>query len=86
MESRNTQLGYKLFLVYLVLYGGFVLLAAFSPTTMDKIFGGLNLAVIYGFSLIISAVVLALVYGVICKSDNGDNAPNNGDSAEGETV
>ncbi|MCP4510525.1 MAG: DUF485 domain-containing protein, partial [Fuerstiella sp.] len=35
MESRNARLGLQLFGVYLVLYGSFVLLAAFSPTTME---------------------------------------------------
>lgn len=80
MESRNTRLGYALFLVYLVLYGGFVVLAAFSPTTMDILFGGVNVAVIYGFTLIIAAVVLALLYGVLCKTDVGDVAKS--DEAE----
>lgn len=79
MESRNTQLGYKLFLVYLVLYGGFVLLAAFAPSVMDKTVGGLNLAVIYGFGLIIAAVVLALIYGAMCKAD--ETSDPSGDAA-----
>ena len=35
MQTRNTRLGLALFAVYLVFYGGFVLLAAFSPETMD---------------------------------------------------
>lgn len=74
MASRNTQLGYKLFLVYLVLYGAFVLLAAFSPETMDKLFGRLNLAVWYGFALIIVAVVLSLIYGFMCQDESADDA------------
>lgn len=82
MESRNTRLGYILFLVYLALYGGFVVLAAFMPDLMDKVFGGLNVAVIYGFSLIIVAVVLALIYGVMCKSEPS----NSGDSKSREAA
>ena len=64
MHSRNTPLGLALFAVYLLLYGGFVGLSAFSPQTMEATpLWGVNLAVLYGFGLIVAALVLALVYG-----------------------
>ena len=36
MEYRNLRLGLLLFGIYLVLYGGFVFLNAFSPQTMER--------------------------------------------------
>jgi uncharacterized membrane protein (DUF485 family) len=68
--SRNTRLGLKLFTVYLALYGGFVFLNTFSPAKMEVvIFAGLNLAIVYGFTLIIAAFVMALTYGWLCRND-----------------
>jgi uncharacterized membrane protein (DUF485 family) len=51
-----------------VFYGGFVLLAAFSPDSLAVLpWAGVNLAIWYGFALIIVALVLALVYGWACR-------------------
>lgn len=70
MESRNARLGLKLFFVYLTLYGGFVLINTFSAETMEMTpVAGINLAILYGFGLIVSALVLALIYGALCDSD-----------------
>lgn len=60
---RASRLGLWLFAAYLVIYAGFVWLAAFSGTTLAKRpFGGVNAAIIYGFVLIVSPLLLALVY------------------------
>ena len=68
MHSRNTRLGLVLFAVYLLFYGGFVLLAAFSPDALAVLpWAGVNLAIWYGFGLIVAALVLALVYGWACR-------------------
>ena len=68
----RSKLGPTLFGIYLLLYGGFVLLAAFSPDAMDLPIAGVNLAVWYGFALIVSAIVLAVLYGMFAPSDPGD--------------
>ena len=69
MQARNARIGFMLFGVYLLLYGGFVLLNAFAPETMEAMpIEGVNLAIIYGFGLIVAALVLALIYGFVCKS------------------
>jgi uncharacterized membrane protein (DUF485 family) len=74
MHSRNTRLGLVLFAVYLVFYGGFVLLAAFSPDSLAVLpWAGVNLAIWYGFGLIAAALLLALVYGWICRGDEEAN-------------
>jgi uncharacterized membrane protein (DUF485 family) len=69
--QRNARLGLALFFVYLLLYGGFMGLSAFSLDTMRSTpFGGVNLAILYGFGLIVGAFVLAMVYMVLCKSSS----------------
>lgn len=68
MEKRIARLGLILFAVYLILYGLFVLLAAFAPDVMERLpAGGINLAVWYGLGLIVAAFVLALIYGFLCR-------------------
>ncbi|MFP6763709.1 MAG: DUF485 domain-containing protein [Planctomycetaceae bacterium] len=75
MASRNAHLGLKLFTVYLALYGGFVFLNAFSAETMESTpFAGVNVAILYGFGLIIAAIVLSLIYGFICGNDASSDA------------
>ena len=57
-------------ILYLLIYAGFVAMSAFAPRIMAKpLIGGVNVAVVYGFSLIILALVLALIYMVLCKVD-----------------
>jgi uncharacterized membrane protein (DUF485 family) len=71
-EPGNARLGLWLFLVYVILYGGFMGLAAFAPQVMaKKPFGGVNLAILYGLGLIVAAFVLALVYAVLCRREGG---------------
>lgn len=75
-SARNARVGMALFLLYLALYAGFVLLNAFRPQTMETpAFGGVNLAVAYGSGLIGAALVLSLVYAWICRSPSGEQAP-----------
>ena len=74
MESRNARIGIVLFLVYLLLYSGFVLLSAFSPKTMEITpIEGVNLAILYGFGLIVAALLLALLYGFLCRTEQNDS-------------
>lgn len=64
---RNSRIGLILFGVYLLFYGGFVLLAAYSPNKMESTpLAGVNLAIWYGFGLIAAAIVLAIIYGLVC--------------------
>ncbi len=79
----NTRLGMSLFLVYLVMYVGFVCINAFKAEWMDvTAIAGLNLAIVYGFALIVFAFVLALIYGVLCRTEpiaSADEATSKGD-------
>lgn len=65
--SKKTRLGMKLFLVYLAVYFGFVIIGAFFPKAMGQIvFWGLNLAFVYGMGLIVLAAVMGLIYNFFC--------------------
>jgi uncharacterized membrane protein (DUF485 family) len=67
--AHNTRMGVILFVVYVLFYGGFMGLSAFSPKAMAvPVLFGLNLAVAYGFALIVAALVLALVYMAVCRA------------------
>ena len=80
LSSRNARMGLVLFILYLVFYGGFMGLNAFSPLTMKATpltsppFAGVNLAILYGVALIIGAVLLALVYMFLCKRNADQHA------------
>jgi len=67
--ARRQRAGLRLFVAYVVLYVGFMILAAFYPERMAEPtpFGGVNLAIAYGMGLILAALVLALVYMLACR-------------------
>jgi len=68
--AHNTRLGLVLFAVYCLLYGGFMGLSTFAPDVMRwQPFGGVNLAILYGFGLIAAAMILAAVYLVLARRD-----------------
>jgi len=67
LSARRARYGFGLFAVYLILYGGFVLLSAFAPRVMEATLGGVNLGVLYGLLLIGAAFALALVYEWLCR-------------------
>ena len=74
MLERHQKIGFTLFAVYLLLYGGFVFLNAFAPEAMEATpVAGVNLAILYGFGLILAALVLALLYGILCKTSGKQN-------------
>ncbi len=66
--AHNTRMGLILFAVYVLFYGGFMALSAFYPSAMSRpILAGANVAVVYGFALIVAALLLALVYMRVCR-------------------
>lgn len=61
--ARNARTGLALFAVYLLLYGGFMGLNVYDPKLMTTTpLFGVNLAIVYGFGLIVAALVLAGIY------------------------
>lgn len=63
----KARLGAWMFAAYAVVYAGFVAINVAKPALMEKVVVlGLNLAVVYGMGLIVSALLLALVYNRMC--------------------
>lgn len=61
------QLGVIMFLLYGFFYAVFVGINMIQPIMMEKIvLMGMNLAVVYGFGLIVMALFLALIYNHMC--------------------
>ena len=74
----NSRLGLILFAIYLALYLGFVFINAFAADWMEKIvLAGLNLAIVYGFALIVIALLLAGIYGLLCRAEPGEADTSN---------
>lgn len=66
-SGYKMRIGIWMFFLYAAVYAGFVVINVAKPVLMEKIiFKGLNLAVVYGFGLIILAMVLALIYNNSC--------------------
>ena len=61
-SSIKELLGKWLFLLYAIVYGGFILINVTSPAFMGIDVGDINVAIAYGFGLIIFAMILAFAY------------------------
>lgn len=70
VQAHNARLGLALFGVYVVLYGSFILLAVFRPSVMALQLIGVNIAIVYGFTLILGALALALVYMALARTED----------------
>ncbi len=64
----KTRIGIWMFMLYTIIYLGFILNCTLNPALMASDIGGSNLAIIYGFGLIIFALMLAFVYNAICSA------------------
>jgi uncharacterized membrane protein (DUF485 family) len=63
VAAHNTRRGLIRFAVYTIVYGGFMLLSAFWPEAGSMPFPGVvSPAAIYGFTLILAALVVALAH------------------------
>ena len=77
----KTRIGIILFAVYGAVYALFILINAINPKLMglESLFG-LNLAVVYGFGLIILAFLMGITYNIICTMK--ENQMNTKESEE----
>jgi len=68
-------LGIWMFVFYSIFYASFVAINLLNPLAMAAIvFAGLNLATVYGFALIIVALLEALVYDWMCRQKEAELA------------
>ncbi len=66
--NYKTRLGVWMFILYTLVYAGFVVINAVNPGLMQKVILGQTLAVVYGFGLIVFAFVLAIIYNQLCNA------------------
>ena len=79
-SAYKTRLGVWMFLFYALVYAGFVAINLISPKAMESVvFAGLNLAVVYGFGLIVLALIMALIYNGFCVREERRLAAHDGE-------
>jgi uncharacterized membrane protein (DUF485 family) len=66
--AYKTRIGVWMFILYTLVYSGFVAINAVKPSLMQKVIMGQTLAVIYGFGLLAFAMVLAIIYNKLCTA------------------
>ncbi|NLT43250.1 MAG: DUF485 domain-containing protein [Anaerolineae bacterium] len=66
VSGYKSRLGIRMFIFYAIVYAGFVLINSFAPKLMGAVVMGQTFAVVYGFGLIVLALILALVYNSLC--------------------
>ncbi|QVK21606.1 DUF485 domain-containing protein [Mycoplasmatota bacterium] len=66
-SDYKARLGIWMFFGYIIIYGGFMLINVINPKLMGLDIGSLNLAVVYGFGLIVFALILAIIYNNLCS-------------------
>lgn len=79
----KARAGIWMFAFYALIYVGFVALNLASPLSMEAtVFLGLNLATVFGFGLIVVALVQALVYDALCnRRERALAEPTDGEEA-----
>jgi uncharacterized membrane protein (DUF485 family) len=65
--AKKAKLGIKLFIFYILIYSGFVVIGLVDPDLMGlHVLGKQNLAIVYGFGLIVLAIIMGFIYNAIC--------------------
>ncbi len=67
-QAYKTRLGIYMFIIYTICYASFVAINSVKPSIMQIVVGGQTLAVVFGFSLIVFALVLAVIYNSMCNA------------------
>jgi uncharacterized membrane protein (DUF485 family) len=75
------RLGALMFVIYALIYAGFILINVLNAPVMETtVFLGLNLAVVYGFGLIVTALVMAMIYNSMCNRKERELAAPKGEA------
>ncbi|MHB8962389.1 MAG: DUF485 domain-containing protein [Saccharofermentanales bacterium] len=87
---KKTRMGIIMVSIYILVYAVFVTLNVVNPKLMKMDIGSLNLAIVYGFGLILLAVVQAVIYNHYCTrledKAEAEDAAGHDDSNGGEMV
>jgi len=66
-EGFKAKLGLIMVAFFTIVYFAFIILAITYPQAMANDVGSLNVAVVYGFGIIIVAIIQALIYNFVCS-------------------
>ena len=66
LEKKKSRLGITLFFIYTMFYVAFIFINVTNNELMSVSIGSLNVAIVYGFMLIISAFIFAWFYNMYC--------------------
>jgi uncharacterized membrane protein (DUF485 family) len=67
--EKKSKIGILLFFIYVLVYAGFVLIGLVNPDAMGAhVLGKQNLAIVYGFGLILLAVIMGFIYNALCTN------------------
>jgi len=81
-EGFKTKLGIIMVAFFTIIYFAFIILAVTNPQAMANDVGSLNVAVVYGFGIIIIAVIQALIYNFVCSRHEKNNGGTKHDKGE----
>ncbi|MBU1020969.1 MAG: DUF485 domain-containing protein [Firmicutes bacterium] len=73
-SEYKTKLGVIMFLLYVIVYIGFILLNTLDPKLMGIDVLKVNLAIVYGIGLIVYALILAIIYNFLCTKKENEMA------------
>ncbi|EGW37601.1 DUF485 domain-containing protein [Desulfosporosinus sp. OT] len=68
LDKKKARLGVVMFIIYTIIYAGFIYINVMDSSIMRINIGSFNVAIVYGFGLIILALVLAIIYNKICTN------------------
>ncbi|MHB8994658.1 MAG: DUF485 domain-containing protein [Armatimonadota bacterium] len=81
--AYKSRLGVWMVICYSLFYASFVALNLASPTSMEKsVLAGMNLATVFGFALIVVALLQALVYDGLCRAQESKMAAEGAEGGE----
>ena len=64
---KKAKLGVYMFIVYTLVYAGFVAIGLFAPSLMGmEVLAEQNIAIVYGFGLIVLAIIMGFIYNYYC--------------------
>ena len=82
-QAYKAKLGIIMFAAYTPIYLAFILISVISPSFMARDIGSLNVAIVYGFGIIILAIIQAVIYNAICS--NKEKHDHVGGGAKGDS-
>ena len=81
--AYKSRLGVWMFICYSLFYASFVAINLASPTSMEiPVLAGMNLATVFGFALIIVALIQALIYDRLCRNEEARLADQDDDGGD----